>query len=168
MNNMIANIKFARVRPDAKIPTKRVEDAGWDIYANFIEDWIEIPPHENRLIPTGIASAFDPAWSFILSERGSTGVKNLKISAGVLDSGFRNEWFVCLYNGNDKPVCIAKYLDGEQNPENKDAIIYPYNKAIAQARLVPVPMTRVEEISYEELQAIPSERGMGQLGSSNK
>ena len=165
---MTANIKFAKVRPDAKIPTKRVEDAGWDIYANFVEDWIEIPPHTNKLIPTGIASAFDSDWAVILRERGSTGVKNLKISAGVLDSGFRNEWFVCLYNGNDRPVCIAKYLNGEQSPENKKAIIYPYDKAIAQALLIPVPVVEVEEISYEELQQIPSERGMGQLGSSNK
>lgn len=165
---MTANIKFAKVRPDAKIPTKRDEDMGWDIYANFPEDWIEIPPHSNKLIPTGIASAFDSKWGIVLRERGSTGVKNLKISAGVLDSGFRNEWFVCLYNGNDRPICIAKYLDGEQSPENKDAILYPYSKAIAQALVIPVPEVNVEEISYEELQKIPSERGLGQLGSSQK
>jgi dUTP pyrophosphatase len=164
----MVNVKFAKVRPDAKLPTKRDEDMGYDIYANFIEDWIEIPPHENRLIPTGIASAVDSNWGFILRERGSTGVKNLKVSAGVLDSGFRNEWFVCLYNGNDKPICIAKYLNGEQSPENKNAILYPYSKAIAQALLIPVPKAEIEEISYEELQEIPSERGMGQLGSSNK
>ena len=165
---MAINIKWAKVRPSAKIPTKRDEDMGYDIYADFIEDWIEIPPHENRLIPTGIASAIDSDWGFVLRERGSTGVKNLKISAGVLDSGFRNEWFVCLYNGNDKPICIAKYLDGEQSPENKDAILYPYNKAIAQALLVYVPKAKSEEIPYEELKQIPSERGLGQLGSSNK
>lgn len=165
---MKANIKFAKVRPDAKIPTKRVEDMGWDIYANFAEDWIEIPPHENKLIPTGIASAFSPEWGIVLRERGSTGIRNLKVSAGVMDSGFRNEWFVCLYNGNNVPIYIAKYLDGEQSPENKKAIIYPYSKAIAQALVVPVPEVEVKEISYEELQAIPSERGLGMIGSSNK
>ena len=165
---MAVNIKFAKVRPDAKIPTKRREDAGWDIYANFPEDWIEIPPHDNRLIPTGIASALDVDWGFELRERGSTGVKNLKISAGIIDSGFRSEWFVCLYNGNDRPVCIAKYLYGEQSPENKDALIYPYDKAIAQALLKWVPDTNEEEISYEDLKAIPSERGFGQIGSSGK
>ena len=165
---MIANIKFAKVRPDAKIPTKRAEDAGCDVYANFVEDWIEIPPFSSKLIPTGIASAFDSDWGIVLRERGSTGVKNLKVSAGVMDSGFRNEWFVCLYNGNDRPICIAKYLNGEQSPETKDAILYPYSKAIAQALIIPVPEVRAEEIPYEELQKIPSERGMGQLGSSNK
>lgn len=168
---MTVNVKFAKVRPDAKIPTKRVEDAGYDIYACFDEDWIEIPPHENKLIPTGIASAFSSDYAIILRERGSSGVKNLKISAGVLDSGFRNEWFVCLYNGNDVPMFISKIGEtGEQSPltEHPYAILYPYSKAIAQALVIPVPETIVEEISYEELMNIPSERGMGMLGSSSK
>ena len=165
---MTVNVKFARVREDAIIPTKRDEDAGWDIYANFQEDWIEIPPHDNRLIPTGIASAVDVGWGFELRERGSTGTKNIKVSAGIIDSGFRSEWFVCLYNGNDKPVYIAKYLDGEQSPEKKNAIVYPYSKAIAQALLLQVPNVNKDVISYEDLQNIPSERGFGQLGSSNK
>ena len=164
----MVNIKFARTKFSAKIPTKRVEDAGYDIYACFEQDWIEIPPHSNKLIPTGIASAIDPEWCFVLRERGSTGVENLKISAGVIDSGFRNEWMVCLYNGNDRPICIAKYLNGEQSPENKNAILYPYSKAIAQALLVPVPETEIDVISYEDLLDIPSERGLGMLGSSGK
>lgn len=165
---MTANIKFARLHPDAVIPTKRTEDAAMDVYACFDEDWIEIPAHECRLIPTGIASAFDPEWCVIFRERGSTGTKNIKISAGVIDSGFRGQWFVCLYNGNDKPICIAKYLDEEQSPDVPDAIVYPYDKAIVQALIIPVPQVEVEEITYAELQNIKSERGIGQLGSSNK
>ena len=165
---MTANIKFAKVKPDAKIPTKRVEDAAMDIYACFDEDWIGIDPHTSKLIPAGIASAFDPEWAVVFRERGSTGVKNMKINAGVIDSGFRGEYFVSLYNGNDVPVYITKYMDGEQMPEDKTAILYPYSKAIAQALVVPVPAVNVQEIPYAELQQIPSERGIGQLGSSNK
>ena len=165
---MIANIKFAKVRPDAKIPTKRFEDAALDIYSCFEEDWVEIPAHSSKLISTGIASAFDPEWAIVFRERGSTGTKNIKINAGVLDSGFRNEWFVSLYNGNDVPVYIAKYLDGEQAPEKQEAIVYPYDKAIAQALVIPVPEVEVEEIPYGELKTIPSERGTGMLGSSGK
>lgn len=165
---MVANIKFAKVHPNAKIPTKRDEDAALDIYACFDLDWIGIEPHTSKLIPTGIASAFDPNWAIIFRERGSTGVKNMKINAGVIDSGFRGEYFVSLYNGNDVPVYITKYMDGEQAPEPKNAILYPYSKAIAQALVVEVPTTNIKEISYEELQAIPSERGVGQLGSTGR
>ena len=167
---MVANIKFAKVKPDAKIPTKRAEDAGFDLYACLDEyvDWICIPPHTSQLIPTGIASAFDSDWAVIFRERGSTGVKNMKNNAGVIDSGFRGEYFISLYNGNDVPVYITKYMDGEQAPEQKNAILYPYSKAIAQALIIPVPIVDVKEISYEELRNIPSKRGIGALGSSNK
>lgn len=165
---MVANIKFAKVHPNANIPTKRVEDAAMDIYACFDLDWIGIEPHTSKLIPTGIASAFDSNWAIVFRERGSTGVKNMKINAGVIDSGFRGEYFVSIYNGNDVPLYITKYMDGEQAPEPKNAILYPYSKAIAQALVVPVPEVSVEEISYEDLQDIPSERGTGMIGSSNK
>jgi dUTP pyrophosphatase len=92
----------------------------------------------------------------------------MKINAGVIDSGFRGEYFVSIYNCNDVPLYITKYMDGEQAPEPKNAILYPYSKAIAQALVVEVPEVNVEEITYEELQQIPSERGTGMIGSSNK
>lgn len=167
---MKALVNFAKVKEGAKIPSKRDEDAGFDIYACLDDDidWIKIMPHTNELIPTGIASAFDKQWALVFRERGSTGVKNMKINAGVVDSGYRNEIFVSLYNGNDVPLYISKYTNGEQSPEDPDAIVYPYTKAIAQALLVEVPEVEVEEISYEELKAIESERGLGMIGSSGK
>lgn len=168
---MTANIKFAKVHPNAKIPTKRVEDAGYDIWPCFEEDWIEIPAFESRLIPTGIASALDKDWAFIFRERGSTGTKNIKVSAGVIDSSFNGSWFVCIYNGNKVPLFISKIGEtGEQSPltEHPDAILYSYDKAIAQALLVPVPNTSVEVVDYEEIQNRKTERGVGQLGSTNR
>ena len=79
---MMTAIKFAKVRPTAIIPTKRVEDAGFDIYANFEEDFILIPPHETEMIPTGIASACDTDYCFILKERGSTGTRGIAQRCG--------------------------------------------------------------------------------------
>ena len=165
---MIANIKFAKVHPSAKIPSKRKEDAALDLYACFDEDWIRIDPLSSKLIPTGIASAFCSDWAVVFRERGSTGVKNMKINAGVIDSGYRGEYFVSIYNGNKAPLYITKYMDGEQAPEPKNAILYPYSKAIAQALVIPVPDVEIEEISFEELESIESERGNGALGSSVK
>ena len=56
-----------------------------------------------------------------------------------------------------------------KEPDNIEAIIYPYSKAIAQL-IVHEVHNEVEskEISYEELRSIPSERGTGSLGSSGK
>ena len=50
----------------------------------------------------------------------------------------------------------------------EDYVVYPYTKAIVQGILLPVPTTDVEEYTYEELKAIPSDRGIGMLGSSSK
>ena len=167
---MITNIKFAKVRPDAKIPTKRFEDAGYDLFPCFDEDWMEIPPFESRLIPTGIASALTEDCAFIFRERGSTGTKNIKVSAGVIDSGFNGSWFVDIYNGNKVSLFISKFGEtGEQSPltEHPDAILYPYDKAIAQALLVYVPDTNEEVVDYEEIKNRQTQRGMGKLGSTN-
>lgn len=164
---MITTVKFAKVRPSAIIPTKRIEDAGYDIYANFDEDYIAISPHETKMIPTGIASACDVDYCFILKERGSTGSKGIAQRCGVIDSGYRNEWFVPITNTTDKTLYIVKN-NSDISVNIKDGFTYPYEKAICQVIVVPVPYVEVEEYTYEELKAIPSQRGNGALGSSGK
>lgn len=169
---MHTTVKFAKVRPTAIIPTKRIEDAGYDIYANFDEDYIIINPHETKMIPTGIASACDTDYCFILKERGSTGTKGLAQRCGVIDSGYRSEWFVPITNTTNTPIVISSKetsledIFGDICPNG--VVIYPYNKAIAQCLVVPVPTADVEEYTYDELKAIPSDRGGGALGSSGK
>lgn len=190
---MNANVKFAKIREDAKIPSKRDEDAGFDVYACFDEDYIEIEPHETKIIPTGIASACDKDYCFIIKERGSTGSKGIAVRMGVIDSGYRDGWMVGLTNTTSKSLYISK-ISKEEIVDNackeNDAInrldaflggiwpvkdnllnnmvVYPYEKAIAQALVVPVPHTTIEEVTYEELKSIKSERGTGALGSSGK
>jgi len=181
------NIKFAKTREDAIIPTKKEEDAGYDIYACFDEDYIVIRPNEVKLIPTGIASAFPNTHYFQFHERGSTGTKGMSYRAGVIDSGFRNMWQVPINNTSDKIIVICKDSKSFAKDNSRELnylcnsigsdietymderyTFYPYTKAIAQAVLLPVPKTNIEEVSYEELLEIESERGLGMLGSSNK
>jgi dUTP pyrophosphatase len=85
---------------------------------------------------------------------------------GVIDSGYRNEIFVPITNTTNDTIIICK--QGIDTEIIKEHITYPYGKAIAQLLLIPVPITNVEEITYEELKAIPSIRGKGNLGSSGK
>ena len=169
---MHTTVKFAKVRPTAKIPTKRVEDAGYDIYADFEEPFILINPHETKMIPTGIASACGTDYCFVLKERGSTGTKGMAQRCGIIDSGYRSEWFVPITNTTDDYIIIAKSDDTSTDVFGsipmKKIIRYPYEKAICQALVVPVPTVDVEEYTYEELLAIPSSRGTGALGSSGK
>ena len=170
---MTANVKFAKVRSNAIIPSKREEDMGFDIYACFDEDYIVIHPHETKLIPTGIASACDPDYGFLVFERGSTGSKGIARRCGVIDSGYRNEWFIGLTNTTNKVMFISKLNEKETydiyyGDIMPASFVYPYSKAIAQALVVPVPKVIADEISYDELKEIESSRGLGMLGSSGK
>lgn len=163
---MMTTVKFAKVNPNAIIPSKNDEDMGYDIYACFEEDSFEIPPHQTKLVPTGIASACDKGFGFVLKERGSTGSKGIAQRCGVIDSGYRDAWFVPLCNTTNKTLVITKRP--EKYKSEKEYLVYPYTKAIAQALVIPVPEVEVEEYTYEELKQIDSMRGMGKLGSSNK
>ena len=123
---------WAKVKADAKVPQKRYEDAGYDLYPCFEEDYMVIEPHETKLVPLGVASAFDPEFVMILKERGSTGTKGIAQRSGVIDSGYRGEYMAPVTNLNTKRVVIKK-----QDVEYKeDAIIYPYEKAICQGVLL--------------------------------
>lgn len=126
-------------------------------------------PHETRMVPTGLVSAFDKSYQVFIKERGSTGTKGIGQRAGVIDSGYRGEWLIPVTNHNDKPLLITK----ETRPSaidvlEDDYIVYPFSKAICQAAVVPVPPVRVEEVSVDEIRSIGSERGEGRLGSSGK
>ena len=162
---------FAKTRNGAKIPTKRAEDAGRDLYACFDEDYIVINPLKTKLIPTGIATAFNPKYYAQIQERGSTGSKGIKYGAGVIDSGYRGEWFVPITNCNSVDLIICKETATEKIKEEyngQEYILYPYEKGIAQFVMIEVPIFQEEEVSLEELQSIKSERGTGSLGSSTK
>lgn len=166
MDNQL--IYFAKMKEQAIIPTKREEDGAFDIYACFEEDYMVIKPHETKMIATGLASAFSPDYVAILKERGSNGSKGIGQRAGVVDSGYRGEWFVPLTNHNDVPVVILKETYKEDQAAFADAIIYPYEKGISQCIMVQVPKLATTEISYETLLKFESERGTGALGSSGK
>ena len=159
-------VYFAKTNSEGRIPSKRHEDSAYDIYAAFPGDLFEIRPHRTELVPTGIASALEPGWGFQIEERGSTGSIGMKKSAGVIDAGYRGEWFIAITNTNDKSIIISKHIN--EIKETDITIAYPYSKAICQAKLEKIYEAEIIEIPYEELKLISSERGMGKLGNSGK
>lgn len=161
---------WAKVKEDAVIPTKREEDAGYDLYPCFPEDCLEILPQQTKLVPLGVASAFDSNYVLLLKERGSTGIRGMAVRAGVMDSGYRGEYLAPITNVNDKPLRIIKKaaLEAMSEQEKASMILYPYEKACAQGVLLVIPQLESEEISLEALQAIPSARSAGALGSTGK
>ena len=161
---------WAKVKENAIIPTKREEDAGYDLYPCFEEEYLEILPLHTKLVPLGVASAFDSDYVMLLKERGSTGTKGMAQRAGVIDSGSRGEYMAPVTNVNDKPLCIVKkeVLETWNEDQKEKYILYPYEKAVCQGVLLKMPQLESETLSYDELKKIASLRNDGRLGSSGK
>ena len=170
-------IFFAKMREGAKIPTKRAEDAGYDLYALFDDDYFVIEPGATRAVPTGLAAAFNKKYYAQVEERSSMAKLGIKKSGGVIDSGYRGEYLIMTYNTNKVPFVISKIekdnmpaefeADGKKYQKDQ-AIIYPYTKAICELVLQIVPKLKEKEVTYEELLKFSSQRKTGGFGSSNK
>jgi len=142
-------IRIKKTSETATIPTKAHDsDAGWDLYAD--EDVI-INPNTQRLISTGISMEIpDGTVGLIWPRSGLAVKKGVDVFAGVVDSGYRGEVKVCLFNAGSvwstPRVEIAK---GDR---------------IAQILFQHVPRFQLEEVfDLEE-----ADRGEGGFGSSGK
>ena len=136
-------IKVKKISESAITPTKANEfDAGWDLYAS--EDAI-IDPSKAELISTDISFAIPEGYVGLIWDRsGMAAKRGLHRFAGVIDSGYRGEIKVCLWNSSDK-YCVINA--GER---------------IAQILFQEVPsFTMVEVNSLDD-----TDRGTGGFGSS--
>lgn len=168
-NNLI--IYWDILNLNAKMPTKRDEDAGFDIYSDSAEDII-LKPNETKFFSTGLRSAFPSNFWVEIKERGSTGAVGLSVRSGVIDSGYRGEWKIMLTNVNKYPVVFSHsvdkvtYIKGKIFKNKVKKVIYPLSKAIAQAVVIPLP--HIECRPWDEIQVAASERGQTGWGASGK
>lgn len=167
------NIYFAKTKENAIIFNKEKENAGYDIYACFDEDYICLDEGETKLIPTGIAWASSPNYYLQIEERSSTGTKGIKRNAGVIDSGYRGEIKIAILNSTRKKLVFSNLDDEEffnkyKEFDKEKTLFYSTKKAIAQGVIHRVEDMNVKEISYEELLNIQSNRKDKGWGSTNK
>lgn len=162
-------IRFAKLHPAAKIPSKENGSAGFDIYACFDEAYLKLPAHETTMVPTGVCSVIPDYLYAQMFNRGSNGSKGLTQSCGVVDPNYRGEWFVAYTNENDEDWYICKKEFVVNNIVLKSFInIYPYEKAICQYVLLPIMDETNQEVSIDEVKNNRTVRGEGNVGSSGK
>ena len=107
ISSEIGSIEVQKLDPNATIPTMaNSTDAGYDLYAQIDSSSTIINPKEIKLISTGIAMAIPRGYAGLIWDRSSMGVKGIHRFAGVVDSGYRGEVKVCLYNSNDRPYLL--------------------------------------------------------------
>jgi len=107
------DLYFAKVESKAIVPSKREEDAGYDIYTCETET-IVINPNSTRLIDTGIAIACSQNYFPKFFDKGGMGSKGIIVGAGVGDSGYRDKYFIPLINTNDKKYVVITNQSQEE------------------------------------------------------
>ena len=169
-NNLI--IYWDKLNERAKLPSKRDEDAGFDIYSDSIEN-IVLKPNETKFFTTGLRSAFPSNYWIEIKERGSTGAVGLSVRSGVIDSGYRGEWKIMLTNVNKYPVEFSHdvdkvtYIKGKIFKNRIKKVIYPLTKAIAQAVVIPLPTIQCY-CDKDMVDGAKSNRGETGWGASGK
>ena len=90
---------------EATTPTKAHRtDAGYDLYAS--EDAVVVG-RQRTTIKTGVSFEMPDGLAGLIWPRSGLSVKKgLDVLAGVVDSGYRGEVMVCLYNTSDEDVEI--------------------------------------------------------------
>lgn len=167
-------VYFSKLKENAIIPYKKDEDAGYDIYACFDEDYLSLEEFETKLIPTGIAWGCSKHYYMQFHERSSCASKGIKYNGGVIDSGYRGEFKVAIFNATRK-ILILTFMSNEElfkkypkfDNENK-YLVYNCHKAIAEGVIHRNYKMKIKEIPYEELKTYTSQRQTGGFGSTNK
>ena len=136
--------KVQKLSPTATLPTKgNSDDAGIDLYTN---ESYTLAPGERHMFTTGIACSIPTGYVALLWDRSGLGSKGIHRFAGVIDSGYRGEWKVILYNSTNEPFEIKA----------GDKII----QCIIQ-KFEPAEITEVQELDE-------TERGAGAFGSTGR
>lgn len=137
------------LRPEAKVPFYAHDtDAGLDLcYANPKGSDTIIEPGARGFFPTGLAFAI-PVGSvgLIWEKSGLSANHGLQVMAGVIDSGYRGEVSIILYNSSNERVSIKN------------------GQKIAQMLIQKVESPLV--IITDELPEAEDERGTGGFGST--
>ena len=134
---------------DVELPSYKTSGAsGMDLMA-FIKSPIILKPKTSNLIPTGISVAFPKDYEIQIRPRSGLAANNnigVLNSPGTIDSDYRGEIKIILYNHGDREFII----------NNKD-------------RVAQMVLTPVHKIDFEEVESLPdSIRGKGGFGSTGK
>ena len=145
----MVKILIKKLNPKVKLPKYKTKgSSGMDLMA-FISKPISILPSKSHLISTGLSIAIPENTEVQIRPRSGLAVKNnisVLNTPGTIDSDYRGELKVILYNHGDKEFIV----------NNEDRI----------AQMVLVPVLKA---SFQEVNDLPiTIRGKGGFGSTGK
>lgn len=143
----LADLEIKKIRENAHIPVYGTEyAAGADLYA-AIQENVSLQPGETKLIPTGLSMAIPTGMVGLIFARSGISIKRGLAPAnkvGVIDSDYRGELMVALYNQS-----------------NIEQVIEPEERI---AQFILMPYVKANFVEVEELD--DTNRGTGGFGST--
>ena len=140
-------LSFKRVHPDTVLPAyAHPSDAGMDIRS--VAD-MTVPARGRALVPTGLVVLLPPLYEAQVRPRSGLALKHgitVLNTPGTIDSGYRGEIGVILFNSSDVDFQIKK---GDR---------------VAQVVIAPVTQPVIEEAQEID----ETDRGAGGFGSTGK
>ena len=140
-------LKFKRIHPDAVLPAyAHPSDAGMDIRS--VAD-MTVPARGRALVPTGLVVLLPRLYEAQVRPRSGLALKHgitVLNTPGTIDSGYRGEIGVILFNSSDVDFQIKK---GDR---------------VAQVVIAPVTQPVIEEAQEID----ETDRGAGGFGSTGK
>ena len=142
-------LRIKLLRENARVPeTATPGSAGFDLCA-ALEEPVVICPGETKSIPTGLALQIENGYAGFIFARSGLGIRHGIVPAncvGVIDSDYRGEVLVGLYNHSGEPFTV--------NPGDR----------VAQLVLLPVHLPQIEVCGELE----DTSRGTGGFGSTGR
>jgi dUTP pyrophosphatase len=142
----IITLKIKRLSPNVPIPTYAYEgDAAFDLYCR--ED-VTVQSGERVAVPTGIAMAIPDGFVGLVWDKSGIAIKKgLKTLGGVIDSGYRGEVLVGIYNTDTEPF------------------MFKAGEKVAQMIIQKKEVVRIEEVDELDDDTHRGDKGFGSSGA---
>ena len=118
----MVKVLIKKLSSDVKLPSYKTSGAsGMDLMA-YIKSPITIKPKTSELISTGLSVAFSEEYEIQIRQRSGLAAKNnisVLNTTGTIDSDYRGELKVIIYNNND-----LKFAEQQSKMINKNC--HPY------------------------------------------
>ena len=99
-------LRVKLIHPDAKLPTKSYESAGYDLYVPFSG---RLRAGQRRLFKTGITADLPHGYFGRIADRSGVAYNlGVTVLAGVIDNDYRGDIGVILYNTTDEDVFFKR------------------------------------------------------------
>ncbi len=161
-------LKVKRFHPNAKLPQKKPDDAGYDL---FSLEHVTLAPFERKEIRTGVGVEIPiKNWYGQILDKSSVGALGCKVFAGVIDNSYRGEVVIIMQNFNVLQylasfanIIISK-VTGNNEPTFIQSQTFKPGQKVAQIVFLPHASWDVEHVN----ELSETERGEGKLGSTGQ